>query len=242
VPTSRSSFGALFLLTCLAVTACGDSSGGAAVSSSTTTPAGTDAAAKTAATAPSEPGVSGATGAPGASGATAGASSGAGQQPVEMTVGGMTLHMEGNTITSREGAAGETLSVVEIDIRGEAPLKITVKVDPQLAPQLLQEVADQNPSSFAIRDMGGARVALAMTIARPSFTVAGRTIDVTGGRLTVCGIAMGTIRDRDVLTLTSSQVRVEDVFRGPLPAPQPASQPAPQPAPLPAPEESPQKP
>jgi len=142
--------------------------------------------------------------------------------PVEVKMGGLTLHMEGNTLTGNGAATGEAnggFSVVDVKVQTEPPLKLKVRIEPAIAPQLLQEVADQHPSSFAIVNMDGARVEASMTLARPSFTLAGRTIDVAGGRLTVCGIAMGAIGDYDTITLARGEVRVEDVFRGPLPAP-----------------------
>ena len=142
--------------------------------------------------------------------------------PVDVKVGGFALHMEGNTITGNgpsKGAASDGFSVVEVRIQADPPLKLTVRIEPALAPRLLQEVADQHPSSFSIVNVEGARVEASMTIGQPAFTLAGRALDVAGGRLTVCGIAMGAIEDYDTITLARGEVRVEDVFRGPLPAP-----------------------
>jgi hypothetical protein len=142
--------------------------------------------------------------------------------PVDVKMGGLTVHLEGNTISgngpSKEEANGG-FSVVDVKVETEPPLKLKVRIEPALAPQLLQEVADQQPSSFSVGEMDGARVEASMTLARPSFTLAGRTLDVAGGRLTVCGIGMGAIEDFDTITLARGEVRVEDVFRGPLPAP-----------------------
>ena len=140
-------------------------------------------------------------------------------EPVDLKVGGVTIRMEGNTITSGDGADADGFSLVDLEIAAEPPLKLKLRVDPALAPQLQQELADQKPSLFAIKDADGARVTLRIRIGQPSFTIAGRTIDVSGGKLSVCGIAMGAIADLDTITLARGEVRVEDRFRGPLPAP-----------------------
>ena len=140
-------------------------------------------------------------------------------EPVDLKVGGATIRMEGNTITSGDGAGADGFSLVDVEIAAEPPLKLKLRVDPALAPQLQQELAEQKPSLFAIKDADGARVTLRIRIGQPSFTIAGRTIDVSGGKLSVCGIAMGAIADLDTITLARGEVRVEDRFRGPLPAP-----------------------
>ena len=140
-------------------------------------------------------------------------------EPVDLKVGGVAIRMEGNTITSGDGAGADGFSLVDVEIAAEPPLKLKLRVDPALAPQLQQELADQKPSLFAIKDADGARVTLRIRIGQPSFTIAGRTIDVSGGKLSVCGIGMGAIADLDTITLARGEVRVEDRFRGPLPAP-----------------------
>lgn len=183
---------------------------------------GAGAPAASAPAAPDGPAQAGGPAAEPAAAAGASAPVAATHDPVDVKVGGLTIHMEGNTITSNGPATGEPsggFSVVGVRVESDPPLKLTVRIEPALAPKLLQELADQQPSSFSIGTMEGARVEARMTVARPSFTLAGRTLDVTGGRLTVCGIAMGPIADYDTITLAPGEVRVEDVFRGPLPAP-----------------------
>lgn len=93
---------------------------------------------------------------------------------------------------------GDTYSVLDVEIAAPKPLLLKVRVEPELAPDLASAT---------------------LKLEKPEFTVAGRPIDVSGGRLSVCGIGLGPIEDRSVLTLRRGEVRVDDVFRGPLPAP-----------------------
>ena len=92
----------------------------------------------------------------------------------------------------------DTYSVLDVRIAAPKPLVLKVRVEPELAPDLASTT---------------------LKLETPEFTVAGRSIDVSGGRLSVCGIGLGPIEDRSVLTLQRGEVRVDDVFRGPLPAP-----------------------
>ena len=93
---------------------------------------------------------------------------------------------------------GDSYSVLDVAIAAPKPLLLTVRVQPDLAPDL---------------------ASASLKLEQPSFTVADRPIDVSGGRLSVCGIGLGPIEDRSVLTLQRGEVRVDDVYRGPLPAP-----------------------
>jgi hypothetical protein len=88
-------------------------------------------------------------------------------------------------------------SVLDVEISAPKPFVLKLRVEPELAP-----------------DLASAKLKLE----QPTFTVAGRPIDVSGGRLSVCGIGLGPIEDRSVLTLQRGEVRVDDVYRGPLPA------------------------
>lgn len=89
-------------------------------------------------------------------------------------------------------------SVFDVEIAAPKPLVLKVRVQTDLAPEL---------------------AAGKLKLEQPTFTVAGRPIDVSGGQLSVCGIGLGPIEDRSVLTLRRGEVRVDDIYRGPLPAP-----------------------
>jgi hypothetical protein len=89
-------------------------------------------------------------------------------------------------------------SVLDVEIAAPTRMLLKLRVQSELAPDLASAT---------------------LKLEQPSFTVADRPIDVSGGRLSVCGIGLGPIEDRSVLTLQRGEVRVDDVYRGPLPSP-----------------------
>ncbi|HZM00068.1 MAG TPA: hypothetical protein VFD43_07450 [Planctomycetota bacterium] len=132
--------------------------------------------------------------------------------------------MDGNTIISRDGPSTDPFSVIEVEVTAPSPFELTVRVQPELAPDLANEMLEtvgnaKGERSFAIKELDGPRLGASLKLNRTAFTIAGRPIDVAGGHLRVCDVEFGPLATGAVVTLKPGEVRVDDVFRGPLPAP-----------------------
>jgi hypothetical protein len=93
---------------------------------------------------------------------------------------------------------GDSYSVLDVAIAAPKPLLLTVRVQPDLAPDL---------------------ASASLKLEQPSFTVADRPIDVSGGRLSVCGIGSGRSRTARCSRCSAARSASTTYYRGPLPAP-----------------------
>jgi hypothetical protein len=130
----------------------------------------------------------------------------------------------GGTNTRGDKASTDPFNVIDVEITAPTPFKLKLRVQPELAPDLASAMARdvngaQGATSFTVNEQDGERIGAVLKLDRTTFTVAGRPIDVVGKRLQVCGIGFGPLATGDVVTLARGEVRVENVFRGPLPAP-----------------------
>jgi hypothetical protein len=147
------------------------------------------------------------------------AEDGAGRARIQIDLGG-------NTIVPAGGMSQpDGWSLVELTLADGGPLRVDVRLAPDLAvdPSALwaELIAEANRGGGArqvsVRAMDEDQLVASATLPRATLTLAGRAVDLSGGRLSIGGVDLGPLAAGAQVELSAAGVRVDGERRGDLP-------------------------